>query len=101
MSFPRAGLATIRRTMREPIFYTGAGVADTPLDAIPSETAAPAFNGPGSTVRMVTFEIAFGALPQRPKKGNLIVHASGRWSVLEILDDSSISAWILTVEKAP
>ena len=100
-AFAVAGLAAIRRTFEEDVVYTGAGLAGATIKAIWSEDAAPEFLGPGSTARIVSFEIADAALPTAPRKGNTIVRvATGEtWKVNDITRRDDVAAWSLIVEK--
>ncbi|MCW2390969.1 hypothetical protein [Sphingobium sp. B11D3A] len=100
MGLPTAGLATIHRTMADPIIYTGAGVAEKPITGIHSDVPADTFTGAGATARHVSFEIQYVDLPGTPAKGDLIVHSTGRWAVIDRGKDDSVGAWILSVAAA-
>lgn len=94
-----AALAAIRGAYEEPIIYTGAGLTAAPIKAIPSDSAALPFQGPGATVREVSFEIAQAALPADPDKGNTIVHGANTWRVNDITRRDDAASWVLVVEE--
>ena len=100
MSFEPDELDAIHAEFAEPITYTGAGLTAEPITAIPSETDAGTFLGPGKTAKRMTFEIRIVDLPGRPRKGDRIVHETGNWTVIEPDRHRSIDAWILTVEES-
>lgn len=81
----------------EPLIYTGAGLIAQPVRAIRSDEAAPAFAGPGATLRRITYEIAKGALPNPPSKKNTFVHRGTVWLVEEITSRDDIGKWELVV----
>jgi hypothetical protein len=86
----------------EPVRYTGAGLTNEPLAAVKYDVPAEAFQGPGNTLRQVTFEILQAALPQDPAKGNMIVENDGSgqgWRVNDITRRDDVFAWHLVVEK--
>ena len=97
-----AALAAIRAAFEEEVTYTGAGLTAAPIMAIFTDAAGLAFLGPGSTVRQTNFEIAQSALPQRPRKGNIIVQESGkRWKANDITQRDDVEAWVIIVEEGP
>ena len=100
MGLPRCGLGAIHRVMADPITYTGAGLDAAPITAIHSDIEAGPFPGAGATARKTCFEIQRTDLPGTPAKGDIIVHETGRWRVInrDTLDDPG--AWQLTVERA-
>lgn len=91
-------LAAIHAEFADPITYTGAGVTAKPITAIFSDVED---GDPTRTLRRVTFEIQFADLPAEPGKGDIIEHETGRWSVNDRETHRDVSAWVLTVEKAP
>jgi hypothetical protein len=95
-----AALADIRAAYEEPVIYTGAGLVGATIAAIPSDSAALPFQGPGSTAREVSFEIGQASLPEEPRNGNLIQHGGKNWSVIDITQRDDIAAWVLVVEEA-
>ncbi len=98
--------ADIHAAFADPVIYTGAGLDGATIAAIKHDDAAAAFPGGGSTARHVWFEVRQAHLPDRPGKGNLIVHAdpmtgeTTRWSVIDRKRRDDIGGWDLTVEKA-
>lgn len=96
-----AALGPIRAVYEEPVTYTGAGLVGAPVMATPSDTAAGPFQGAGSSAREVSFEIAQAALPSEPHKGDLLVHGTNRWNVIDRTRRDDVAAWVLIVEKAP
>ena len=81
------------------ITYTGAGLTAAPITAIPIDDGAPAFQGPGSTLRSLSFEIDKALLPDVPRKGDIIGGFRGRsWKVIERTERDDVEAWILGVE---
>lgn len=81
------------------VTYTGAGLAGDTITAIPIDDAAPAFQGPGSTLRSLSFEIEKALLPEIPRKGDIIGGFRGRdWKVIERTERDDVEAWILGVE---
>jgi hypothetical protein len=84
------------------IAYTGAGLDGTgdPIAAIYSQVDADPFQGPGSTARKVTYEVAKALLPGEPRKGNSFVDGGDHWRVIDKKSLDDIDRWLLTVEKA-
>lgn len=95
-----AALATIRAAYEEDVLYTGAGLSGAPIKATPSDSGALPFQGPGSTAREISFEIAQSALPEQPRNGNQIQHGPNHWSVIDITQRDDVAAWVLVVEEA-
>ncbi|HEV7658829.1 MAG TPA: hypothetical protein VGO55_03185 [Allosphingosinicella sp.] len=95
-----AALADIRAAYEEPVIYTGAGLDGETIMAIPSDSAALPFQGPGSTAREVSFEIAQALLSEEPRNGNLLQHGANHWSVIDITQRDDVAAWLLVVEEA-
>ena len=81
----------------EPIIYTGAGLVGAPLAAIRSDTAAPAFNGAGKTLRTITYEVRQADLPEQPRKSNTFTHRGHLWRVEDITRRDDIGKWELVV----
>jgi hypothetical protein len=87
-----------------PIRYTGAGLVDAPVSAVRSDTAASEFQGAGSTLRQISFEILQADLPGVPAKGDTLVEDDGdgaRWRVNEKRRRDDVGAWELIVEGVP
>lgn len=91
-------LAAVRALYEEPVAYTGAGLAGDIIGAIPSEDRAPAFQGAGSTLRTLSFEIAYTSLPTRPRKGDEITWKGKVYSVDDITERDDVEAWALGVQ---
>jgi len=81
----------------DPIIYTGAGLTAEPVEAIWSDVPAVEFEGPGATLRKVTYEIAIGDLPQAPRKTNTFIHRDRSWSPEDITRRDDIGKWQLVV----
>jgi hypothetical protein len=81
-----AALAAIDAAFAIDILYTGAGLEAEALSAIKSDVAASDFQGPGNTLREISFEINDSDLPERPRKGNGIVEVDTglSWEVNDI-----------------
>lgn len=94
-----SAVETIRAAYEEPVLYTGLGLDSEPIKAIPSFEEAPAFEGAGSTLRTVTFEISYSSLPGKPRKKDLIVHGANSWKVDDVTERDDIAAWVVVVQK--
>lgn len=92
--------ADIHAAFADTVTYSGAGLTNAPIAAVKSDIAAEAFQGPGNTLREVSFEVLKSALPQAPAKGNTIVHDGTAWKVNEIRSRDDVAAWTLIVEEA-
>lgn len=105
MSIWAKAAPTLHRTFADPISYTGAGLDEGKITGIKRDVPADAFQGPGSTARHISFEIQKSDLPQRPAKGDIIVHvdpmtgATDSWRVIDRVSND-VGAWVLSVEKA-
>jgi hypothetical protein len=93
-------IAAIHAAFAEPVTYTGAGLAGATIAAIKSDEPGDPFQGPGSTVRKIGFEVRQAVLPAAPAKGNIIVHAGTSWRVIDITRRDDVAAWGLIVERA-
>ena len=93
-----AAAASIHAAFAEPILYSGAGLSDAEITAVPSDLAAPAFEGAGSTLRTLTFEIPKSLLPLRPRKGDQIRWNSDAYIVDDITERTDVFAWVLGVQ---
>lgn len=91
-----AELAAIHAEFAEPVIYTGAGLTDSPITAIPSDFED---DGMTRTVRRRTYEIQFAELPGEPGKADHIVHDGETWSVIDKERHRDVQAWVLSVEK--
>lgn len=94
-------MRAIRGLYGEDVVYTGAGLAGEAIKAIWSDGSAPDFSGPGTTARMVSFEIEKAALPLPPRNGDTIlrVATSELWRVNDVTRRDDVGAWLLVVEK--
>jgi hypothetical protein len=97
-----AALAAIDAAFAVDILYTGAALEAAPLSAIKSDVPASDFQGPGNTLREISFEINDVDLPERPRKGNVIVEVetSQSWKVNDITLLAEFGKWRLIVEAA-
>lgn len=95
-------LADIAGAFAMRVRYTGAGLADGEIDAVKSDDAAAAFQGPGEGLRTISFEVAQAALPQRPRKTDTLVEvdSGAAWKVNDITRRDDLAAWLLIVEEA-
>jgi hypothetical protein len=81
----------------EPIIYTQASVAVGPVLAIRSDVAAPTFQGPGASLRKVTYEVRKPDLPAEPTKRDTFTHRGRKWSIAERISLDELDAWQLIV----
>jgi hypothetical protein len=81
----------------EPIIYTQAGVVVGPIRAIRSDDAAPNFQGPGASLRKVTYEVRKRDLPAEPTKRDTFTHRRRKWSITERISLDELDAWQLIV----
>lgn len=98
-----AAQAAIRAAYGLPVKYTGASLTAATVIAIKSDSAAGAFQGPGDTLREISFEIEQSDLPERPRKGNLIVEKDGAgqvWKAIDITQRDDIDCWKIVVEES-
>lgn len=96
-----ADAIAIHNAFAKTVQYTGAGLSADDISAVKFDQPADPFQGPGSTARMIKFEILKSALSVKPDKEDEIVEASGvDWSVIDITDRDDIGAWHLIVERA-
>jgi hypothetical protein len=93
-------IAAIHAAFGEAVVYTGAGLVGATIAAIKSDVPGEPFQGAGATVRHISFEVLQAALPQRPAKGNTLVHGGTTWRVIDIVPRDDVAAWVLSVEKA-
>ncbi len=83
---------------RELIIYTQAGVVLPPIRAIWSDDAAASFEGAGSTLRKLTYEIRQADLPKRPSKTrDSFTHRGRIWQIADVTTRDDIGAWLLVV----
>jgi len=82
---------------REPIVYTRGGVVLPPIPAIRSDVPAPTFEGPGRTLRTVSYEIRQSDLPARPANGETFTHRGRRWRVGDVTTLDDVGAWSVVV----
>ena len=94
-----AALADIRAAFSETVIYTGAGLTAQPIPAVRMEDGAPTFQGAGSTLRKVCFEIAQADLPSEPRKGDLLVSDGVERKVIDRTRRDDIAAWWLVVQE--
>jgi hypothetical protein len=97
-----AALAAIYAVYGAQILYTGADIVDEPVVAIRSDRAPVAFQGFDGQAGRLWFEIPKSDLPERPRKRDVIVEASGdRWSAIDIDETApDVAAWVVFVETA-
>ena len=83
---------------REPIIYTQAGVQlPKPIRAIRSDEPAPAFPGPGASLRKLTYEVLQSDLPAEPTKRDSFTHRGRRWSIEDRTRLDDTASWLLVV----
>ncbi len=86
---------------REPIIYTQDGVVLPPVYAIRSDDAAASFEGAGSTLRKLTYEVQQRDLPKRPSKArDSFTHRGRKWQISDVVTRDDISAWMIVVVDA-
>jgi hypothetical protein len=101
LSHQTVALAAIHAAFAEPVVYSGAGLDEAAITAVPTEAAADAYQGPGATTRKQAFEVPFSFLPSDPSKTDTLVHDGLRWRVNDITRRDDVAAWLLVVERAP
>ncbi len=85
----------------QPVLYIQDGIALPPIRAIWTDAAAAGFEGPGSTLRKLTYEIQQSDLPKRPSKTrDSFTHNAQRWTISDVTRRDDISAWVLVVTDA-
>ena len=84
----------------EPLDYTQDGLHLPPFQAIRSDRAAPTFEGPGATLRTITYEIEKRALPAVPTKKDSFTHRGRKWSIQDVTSLEDVAAWHLIVTDA-
>lgn len=93
-----AEAAAIHAEFAVPVRYTGAGLTDAPVDAVPIDVAADPFMGAGSSARTHIYEIREGVFIDNPVNGDTIVDGADTWRVIDVTRRRDIDAWHLTVE---
>lgn len=82
----------------EPIIYTQDSVVLAPISVITTDDAAAGFEGAGSTLRKLTYEIKQIDLPKRPSKvRDSFTHHGRRWEISDVVQRDDIGAWLLVV----
>lgn len=83
------------------VTYAGGGLPDpTDVAVIWSDVAGDDFQGPGNTIRAVSFEIDRSLLSQRPAKSDRITRKGSVWAPIEVIDRDDVDAWTVHVERA-
>lgn len=97
--------AAIHASFALPVLYTPHGGIGIPITAVFSDIGAPNFNGPGATVRTITWEVLQSDVGQ-PDKGDVItggddlpLRLRGDWSVEDVTRRDDVASWELIVEK--
>lgn len=101
-SWEEDALEAIRATWGELVLYTGAGLAEAELIAIPAQDDAPSFHGAGQSLRKQVWEVKQADLPDAPANGNLIqeVVRGWKWRVIDISRLDDVGAWQFVTERA-
>lgn len=89
----------IREAFAIEVLYTGAGLAGVEVLAVKSDVPADAFQGAGSSLRQILFEIGQSALPQEPAQGDLLAEGGDVWRVTEVRRRDDVRAWELVVSR--
>lgn len=84
----------------QPILYVQDSVTLDPIRAIWSDDAAAGFEGVGSTLRKLTYEIRQVDVPKRPSKRDSFTHNGRRWEITDITQRDDVGAWSLVVVDA-
>ena len=98
-----AALAAIHAAFAdpEPLVYEQGGVLLEPIRAIWSDDGAAGFQGAGSTLRQITYEIQQADLPERPSKTrDRFTHRGRRWDISDVTRRDDVGAWCLIVVDA-
>lgn len=82
---------------REPLFYIQAGAILPAFTAIRSERKAPAFEGAGSSLRTIAWEIRKVDVPVRPRTNEVFTHRGRRWRVGDVTTMDDVAAWEVVV----
>ena len=95
-----AAAAAIRAQSPDIVTYTGGGLAE-PTDIRVIWTDAPGVNFPGAgdTLRTVTMEVAFDALPSRPSKADRVTRFGDTWKPKQTEADHNVQAWSCVMER--
>jgi hypothetical protein len=79
------------------IIYTGGGLTAEEIPAIWSDVPAPGFEGPGSTLRTVIYEVPQSSFTEEPENDDTFTHRTRRWSVENVTRRDDIGKWELIV----
>ncbi|WP_168844864.1 hypothetical protein [Sphingomonas sp. S2M10] len=92
--------ADIRAASPDTVMYTGGGLTQ-PIEIRVIWTDAPGdpFQGPGSTTRTVTAEIACADLPERPARSDRLERDGITWQPKQATYDDNVDAWQTVLEK--
>ena len=85
----------------EAIVYTGGGLVAAPVKAIRLDLDAPEFDGVGSTLPRIVYEVAFAAFPGEPKKPDFFTHRGRRWNIQQAQRRDDVGKWRLDVTQGP
>ena len=95
-----AAAAVIRAQSPDIVTYIGGGLAEpTDMRVIWTDAPGDQFQGAGDTLRTVTMEVAFDALPSRPSKADRAVRNGVTWKPIQTEADDNVKAWACTMER--
>lgn len=95
-----AAAAAIRAQSPDIVTYTGGGLTQpTDIRVIWTDAPGANFSGAGDTLRTVTMEVAFDALPSRPSKADRVVHFGDTWKPKSTEPDHNVQAWSCIMER--
>lgn len=97
-----AALAAIRAEFvdPEPATYIQSWGALPPLAVVRLETSAPSYEGPGRTLRTITYQILQADLPEEPTKRDKLIHRGRQWAIDDVTRRDDIGEWDLIVSDA-
>lgn len=99
----------IHDAFADPITYTGGGLSGAEITAVRGDEEADPFQGPGSTLRRVWFEVMQSDLSSDPANDDAIDELDGvggspisgrSWTVINVMRRDDVFAWRLTVTRS-
>ena len=85
----------------ESLLYFGAGLVRKPLSGIRMVDPAQSFDGAGSTLRQISYEVCQADFEGDPRVGDHFTHRGRRWNVQDVTRRDDIGKWVLVVNIGP
>lgn len=82
---------------REPLAYIQSGQLLPLFTAVRSERKAPAFEGPGNSLRSIAWEFRMVDVPVRPRTNEVFTHRGRRWRISDVATMDDVAAWEVIV----